>query len=157
MCSGLAKPKDAVIRRWAKDLGCRDVVLCDDFYPRFPRSQAVKSRSAEECFRLFASARFVITSSYHGCLFAAIHGVPYLPVQVPNQPPKMLIAAVETMGRHAMRICSEGPAYVQRNYDRSARTWTIASDKLRRRATERACRSGESARGRKEGRMREAC
>lgn len=134
VCSGLAAPNADMIRRWAEELGCRNVVLCNDFYPRFTAAKAVKSKSAEDCLRLFASSRFVISSSYHGCIFAAMHGTPFLPVQVPGQPPKVITAAVESMGPHARQISSMGPAYVKRTYDEIRTTMEHRVQQLRRRA-----------------------
>ena len=134
VCSGLRPPDEATISQWASELRCAEKVLCNDFYPRFAASGAVKSESADECFRLFATAVFVLSSSYHGCIFAAIHGVPFLPVRVPGQPPKTMTFAVEAMQRHATGICFEGPPYVRANYAAIQRTIAARVKALRRRA-----------------------
>lgn len=134
VCSGLRPPDEATISRWAGELGCYETVLCNDFYPRFAASSAVKSASAEECFELFATAEFVISSSYHGCIFAAIHGVPFLPVRVTLQPPKTMTFAVEAMQRHAAGVCFGGPSYVKANYSSIQRTIEERVKALRRRA-----------------------
>jgi hypothetical protein len=134
VCSGLRPPDEPTISLWAGELGYQDTILCNDFYPRFASTGAVKSASADECFRLFATAGFVISSSYHGCIFAAIHGVPFLPVRVPGQPPKTMALAVETMQGHAAGICFEGPAYVRAHYAAIQNTIAARARALRRRA-----------------------
>ena len=134
VCSGLLAPKKELVARWATELGCISVVWCNDFYPRFHAGEAVKSGSARESFRLFAASRFVISSSYHGCIFAAIHGVPFLPIQVKGQPPKTKIVAVETMQGHAQGICFDGPAYVVENYAAIQATLRERVKLLRKRA-----------------------
>ena len=135
VCSGLRPPDEQLISRWAKGLQCSTVVLSNDFYPRFPATAAAKTCSAADCFKLFATARFVISSSYHGCVFAAIHRVPFLPVQFPGQPPKTLVCAVEAMGgTHAHGVCLEGPVYVRNNYTEIQETMRRHVKSLARRA-----------------------
>jgi hypothetical protein len=134
VCSGLKAPESDLIRRWAHGLKCSEVVLCNDFYPRFPTADAIKSESADRCFELFASSRFVISSSFHGCIFAAVHGKPLLPISVPGQPPKGMVAAEEAMGSHAWRVCSVGPNYVTSNYNEIAATIRDRAKWLRQRA-----------------------
>ncbi|MGA8939189.1 MAG: polysaccharide pyruvyl transferase family protein [Acidobacteriaceae bacterium] len=134
ICSGLRPPEQNLIRKWSSALKCSEVVLCNDFYPRFSPADAVKSTSADQCFELFASSRFVITSSFHGCIFAAVHGKPFLPVAVKGQPPKAVVAAEEAMGGHAWHICSEGPHYVVSNYEEIAATILTRTRWLRQRA-----------------------
>ena len=135
VCSGLTPPDQKVITTWASELRCERVVLCNDFYPRFPMQDAVKSGSAEECFHQFASSRFVVSSSYHGCVFATLHGTPFLPVQVKGQPPKTMVAAVEAMGPHVRGVCGEGPHYVTAHYEEIQGVMRDRLKWLRRRAT----------------------
>lgn len=135
VCSGLKPPEDRMVELWTTELKCSRVVLCNDFYPRFSGKKTAKSESAGESFRLFASSRFVISSSFHGCIFAAIHATPFLPVQVSGQPSKTMVAAVEAMGRHAQGICFEGPAYVNANYDGIQHEMRERTKWLRKRAS----------------------
>jgi len=134
VCSGLRPPPDDLIAKWAEGLNCSEIVLCNDFYPTFKSNQAIKSLSAKDSFKLFASSKFVISSSYHGCVFASIHHIPFLPTRVSGQPPKTLIAAVEAMGKHASRICDRGPGYVLKNYAEIVSTMRTRVAWLRRRA-----------------------
>lgn len=41
VCSGLQRPEDDLIGRWADRLNCSEVVLCNGFYPRFKASGTV--------------------------------------------------------------------------------------------------------------------
>lgn len=134
VCSGLRPPERSQIERWSRDLKCSEVVLCNDFYPRFSAADAIKSKSAEKCFELFASSRFVISSSFHGCIFASVHGKPFLPVPVKGQPPKGMVAAEEAMGAHAWKIFSQGPEYVASNYEEIVSTIQDRTKWLRQRA-----------------------
>lgn len=134
VCSGLRPPSQEVITQWANGLNCAEVVLCNDFYPTFDSTKAVKSSSAEDSFQLFASSKFVVSSSFHGCIFAANHHVPFLPTRVSGQPPKTMIAAVEAMGKHAQRICQLGPSYVIQNYAEIVSTMQARVAGLRKRA-----------------------
>lgn len=134
VCSGLRRPEPHLINTWARYLGCNEVTLCNDFYPRFPESEATKSSSANECFELFASSRFVISSSFHGCVFAAVHAKPFLPLQVPGQPPKCIVAAEEAMGVYAWGTRIEGPQYVLTHYEEIVSTIRNRTKWLRHRA-----------------------
>ncbi|MGA2633262.1 MAG: polysaccharide pyruvyl transferase family protein [Terracidiphilus sp.] len=135
VCSGLKPPEDSVVRRWARELKCSRIVLSNDFYPRFSGKKTAKSGSAEESFRMIASSRFVISSSFHGCIFAAIHAIPFLPVQVSGQPAKTMVAAVEAMGRHAQGVCFEGPGYVNAKCDEIQHEMRERARWLRKRAS----------------------
>jgi hypothetical protein len=134
VCSGLSAPPQRLIEHWAEGLSCTRIVFSNDFYPRFPAGSAVKSVSVKECFQLFATSRYVLSSSYHGCVFASIHGVPFLPVQAENQPPKTMVAAVESMGKHAWQIHSQGPGYMLTHYEAIRSRMLRRSQILNRRA-----------------------
>lgn len=145
VCSGLTPPEESLIKSWADGLRCDRVILSNDFYPRFSDRSALKSTSAEECFRIFAAARFVVSSSYHGCVFAAINGTPFVPVQVKGQPPKTMVAAVEAMGHHARGVCFEGSEYVGAHYDEIRRTMRDRLKAVRKRALFNVPSAGERA------------
>ncbi|MGA7157362.1 MAG: polysaccharide pyruvyl transferase family protein [Acidobacteriaceae bacterium] len=135
VCSGLQPPDKQLVEHWAKSLECTRIVLSNDFYPGFSVGDAVKSPSAEQSFHQFSSARFVISSSYHGCIFATIHNTPFLPVQAKGQPPKTIVAAVEAMRHHARGVRFDGPAYVKAHYKDIQLTMLKRTKTLRQRAS----------------------
>jgi len=110
-CSGLEPPATSLCKQWADALGC-EFVYCNDFFRKFG-GDAVRSKNVRESFARFAASRFVISSSFHGCAFAALHCIPFLPVPVPGQPPKCMSLAAESMGSHASLLT---PEYLQERY-----------------------------------------
>jgi len=52
----------------------------DSFYGT-KEEGAVEPNSVTACFDMFSESSLVVSSSYHGCVFAAIHGVPFVPLK----------------------------------------------------------------------------
>jgi len=111
VCAGLAAPPADKVAALAEAAQIDRIVYLNDFYPAF--DNGIRNDSVEDCLRRFAGARFVISSSYHGCIFATLCGVPFVPIDIAGHPPKQRIAAVESLGFHAVR-CRDPRYLVER-------------------------------------------
>jgi len=96
VCSGTRVPDPAVVARYATALALEPVFL-NSFFPNFP--EGLHTADWRETFGWFARARFAVSSSFHGCQFAGLHGVPFAPQ--PAATPKTRVAGVEWMGELA--------------------------------------------------------
>jgi len=122
VCRGLKPPPVQMIQGVAKVGGFKRVRMCNGFYSFGKVHGAFRPKSVREALGAIADARIVVSSSFHGCAFAALQAVPFIPVVHPKHPPKQAVLAVESMGEHAGRVLENGPAYILGNYDRIVRT-----------------------------------
>lgn len=99
-CSGTSRPNESVLQSLADVTGWR-LLRLNSFFPAWPDVQAVHPRDIIETFGLFALASLVVSSSYHGCIFASIHGTPFVPM--PTCTPKTSQVAIEVLGEQAYR------------------------------------------------------
>ena len=76
-CSGTRKPGEMLLRHLEHITGW-PIRRCNSFFPAWPDAEAVQPREVYPAFKMFARASLVVSSSYHGCVFAAMHGTPFI-------------------------------------------------------------------------------
>jgi len=103
--SGLVKPHEGIVEAYAQALGLR-IVHGNYFYPIYDDGET------DGVLEAFAKAKFVVSSSFHGCVLATLNAVPFLPMAA--RTPKTAVAAAEAMGPHAKHV--NRPEYVKEHY-----------------------------------------
>ena len=78
-CLDVNKKLDALVSRISKEKGLTPFSIDSKFYPNYSTDECVKA-SVESWIRAFNDAEFIITDSFHACVFSLIFHKPFVAI-----------------------------------------------------------------------------